>query len=270
MAFDNGNGVVATMPVAPTGYGYGYNGGGFGGFGGDGWWIILLLLCGWGGFGGMGGMNMMWPMMMNGGMMGGMGLYPWLDNSQNTNEGFRDTLLGIAGVNQNISATGSAITGAVRDGFYSAEIGANNRAMANMQQIFGVQSGLSDVKYTIGQEGCADRAAVANALNTLLMHVDQKVQGVQDKLCQLELDNVKAQYAAEQRENSNLRTELMYARGQASQIEQTAALREGQITAVDSLYNRLKNCPVPSQPVYGSQPIFNCNNGAGCGCGNVA
>ena len=35
------NGVVTTMPLAPS------NGGGFGGFGGDGWWIILLfiLLC---------------------------------------------------------------------------------------------------------------------------------------------------------------------------------------------------------------------------------
>jgi hypothetical protein len=42
---------VMTMPVAPTGAGYG---GGFGGFGNDGWWVILLLLAmngGWG-FGG--------------------------------------------------------------------------------------------------------------------------------------------------------------------------------------------------------------------------
>ena len=35
---------------------------------------------------------------------------------------------------------------------------------------------------------------------------------------------------------------------------------------VDALYNRLSNCPVPSVPVYGRQPIFTCNNG--CGCGN--
>lgn len=75
---ENGNGMV--MPVSP----YMGGGGGFGngGFGGDWGWIILLLLLasgGWGmgGFGGMGGMM--------GGMMGmDFGLYPWLNNSQNT------------------------------------------------------------------------------------------------------------------------------------------------------------------------------------------
>lgn len=41
----------------------------------------------------------------------------------------------------------------------------------------------------------------------------------------------------------------------------------------DSLYNRLKNCPVNAVPVYGNQPIFSCNpswnnNNCGCGCGN--
>jgi hypothetical protein len=37
---------------------------------------------------------------------------------------------------------------------------------------------------------------------------------------------------------------------------------------VDALYNRLSNCPVPSVPVYGKTNIFNCNQNAGCGCGN--
>ena len=85
MALEN-NGVVTTMPLAPS------NGGGFGGFGGDGWWLILLLLCfggGWGGFGG---------------GFGGYGNaqlsydFPWLLNGQNainanTNNGFRDAMI---------------------------------------------------------------------------------------------------------------------------------------------------------------------------------
>jgi hypothetical protein len=37
---------------------------------------------------------------------------------------------------------------------------------------------------------------------------------------------------------------------------------------VDALYNRLSSCPVPSVPVYGRQPIFQCNQQSGCGCGN--
>ena len=303
MLFQNegaGNGFY--MPVAPA-YGAGYGNGGGLGFGSGEWaWIILLLLIGGNGWGmggfGMGGM--MWPMMMGAGMNGfGLDyLYPWLNNSQHISDGFRDQALqtsigalqnsvtsgfgdvqlGIAGVNQNLCQTGNAITGAVRDGFSAAEIAANGRQMANMQQSFGIQSaintgfaqnaaGTADLKYTVATEACADRAALSNALNTILNHVDQKVQSVNDKLCQLELDGVKGQLAAEQRENANLRSDLMYARGQASQIEQTARIEASNAATVDSLYNRLKNCPVNAVPVAGNTPLFSCNPGFNSGCG---
>ena len=300
----SGNGFY--MPVAPA-YGYGGNGGGFGFGGGDWAWILLLLLIGgngWGFGGGFGG-GMMWPMMMGAGMNGfGLDyLYPWLNNSQHISDGFRDQFLntqigdlrtdvnrgfgdvqlGIAGVNQNICQTGNAITGAINNGFSAAEIAANGRQMANMQQGFGIQSaiqagtasaaaGTADLKYTVAQEACNDRAALSAALNTILTHVDQKVQGISDKLCQLELDGVKSQLAAEQRENANLRSDLMYARGQASQIDQTAQIKAGQAAAVNSLVSELRSCPIPAQPVYGSQPIFTCPGNSvnpGCGCGNT-
>ena len=88
-----------------------------------------------------------------------------------------------------------------------------------------------------------------------------------DKLCQLELDNERAQRAADQREIARLNSELMYARGQASQIEQTAQIRAGQNAAVAAAINELRSCPIPAQPVYGSQPIFTCGgNNSGCGC----
>lgn len=143
---NNGNGLQATLPLAPAGYsgGYGYpmmgfpmmgGFGGFGnGFGGDWSWILLLLLIcngGWGGFGGFGGFG------------GGLGIdFPWLLNGQqginaNTNAGFNqaatanslnglssavasgvgDIQLGIAGVNQNICQTGNAVTNAINSGF---------------------------------------------------------------------------------------------------------------------------------------------------------
>ena len=300
---DEGSGNGFYMPVAPA-YGYGGNGGGFGFGGGDWAWILLLLLIGgngWGFGGGFGG-GMMWPMMMGAGMNGfGLDyLYPWLNNSQHMSDGFRDQALqtsinglqnsvtagfgdvqlGIAGINQNICQTGNAITGAINNGFSAAEIAANGRQMANMQQGFGIQSaiqagtasaaaGTADLKYTVAQEACNDRAALSAALNTILTHVDQKVQGISDKLCQLELDGVKSQLAAEQRENANLRSDLMYARGQASQIDQTAQIKAGQAAAVNSLVSELRSCPIPAQPVYGSQPIFTCHGSVntGCGCG---
>lgn len=288
---DDNGGTNTTMLVQPSGFGGYGNNGGF--FGGDWAWILLLLLIGgngWG-FGGFGGMGGMMPWMMGMGMNGfGLDyLYPWLNNSQHISDGFRDqnlqtsisglqnsitsgfgdVQLGIAGVNQNICNAGNTITGAVRDGFSAAEIAANGRQMANMQQGFGIQSaiqggaastaaGIADLKFTVAQEGCSDRAALSGALNSILAHIDQKVQSVNDKLCQLELDGVKRQLSDEQRENANLRSEVMYARGQASQVAQTAALERSIAGEVDAVYNRLKNCPVSTVPVYGNQPIFTC------------
>lgn len=294
MALTDENGTGMVMPVQPM-YGNGYGNGGSGFFGGDWAWIILLLLIGgngWGFGGGFGGGMMPWMM---GGAMNGFGLdylYPWLNNSQHISDGFRDqnlqtsisglqnsvtagfgdVQLGIAGINQNLCQTGNAITGAVRDGFYGAEIAANGRQMANMQQLFGIQSAqqecccenraaIADTKYTIATEACATRQA--NADNT---------QKILDKLCQLELDGVKRQVADEQRENANLRSELQYARNQADRTAQTATFQQGLNNEVDALYNRLKNCPVNTVPVYGSQPIFTCPQtvNTGCGCGNGA
>ena len=305
MAFEQnygyGNGMV--MPVAPMNGGYG---GGSGFFGGDWAWIILLLLIGgngWG-FGGGFGMGGMMPWMMGMGMNGfGLDyLYPWLNNSQHISDGFRDqqlntqigdlrsdvnrgfgdVQLGISGLGRQICETGNNITGAVRDGFNAAEIAANGRQMANMQQAFGLQSTVqggfaanaaatADLKYTVAQEACNDRAAVSGALNTLMAHIDQKVQSVQDKLCQLELDGYKRQVADEQRENANLRADLMYARNQADRTAQTAVFQQGLNNEVDALYNRLKNCPVNTVPVYGNQPVFTCSGpsiGNSCCGGN--
>ena len=67
-------------------------------------------------------------------------------------------------------------------------------------------------------------------------------------------------------EIAQLRQELLYARGQASQDVQTARIIAGQSAEVDALYNRLNNCPVNTVPVYGKQPIFTCG-GNSCNCG---
>lgn len=81
-----------TMLVQPSGgMNYGNMGGGI--FGNDGLWLLLVLLLGggWGGFGGFGMGGMMGAGML--GMDMGFGLYPWLNNSQNINDGFRDAQL---------------------------------------------------------------------------------------------------------------------------------------------------------------------------------
>lgn len=281
MLSNNYNGIPATMLVGPTGYGgYGNNGGGL--LGGDlSILVLFFLFMMMGGWGGMGGFGF--------GMEGG--LYPWLNNSQNINSGFRDqqlntqvgdlrsdvnrgfgdVQLGLAGVNQNICQTGNGITQAINNGFNGAEIAANGRQMANMQQMFGLQS-------QIAQGNCDNRAAALEnryvlaqeACNTRQNSTDN-TQKILDKLCQLELDGVRRQVADEQRENANLRSENQYLRNQADRTAQTALFERGLNNEVDALYNRLKNCPVNTVPVAGNTPLFSCNPSfntpGGCGCG---
>jgi hypothetical protein len=272
---DENNGFY--MPVAPA-----YGGGnGFGnGFGGDGWWILLLFLLvgnnGWGGFGGFGGNQLGYD-------------FPWLMNGQqninaNTNNGFRDAMLndgitsirdGIAGLSTQLCDCCGDMQMALANGFAGVEQGANARQMANMQTAFGIQSqiaqngsdnrlGIADLKYTVATENCADRQALNEGVRDILASQTAGIQRILDKLCDQELQ-------AERRDNANLRSELMYARGQASQIEQTAQIKAGQQNTANQLISELRSCPIPAQPVYGSQPIFTCGGntygGCGCGCG---
>lgn len=285
---DESNGMV--MPVAPM---YGGGNGGFGGFGGDSWgWIILLLLCAGGGWGnGFGGGY--------GNMMLGYD-FPWLLNGQqninaNTNNGFRDAMINdnITSVRDGISSLSTQLCGccgdmqmALANGFAGVEQGANARQMANMQTAFGLQNavnagfngvglqlcqasadnrlGIANLGSDIAREACADRQAVNEGVRDILANQTAGIQRILDKLCDQELQ-------AERRDNANLRSELMYARGQASQVEQTAQLRASQAATANQLVSELRSCPIPSQPVYGNQPIFTCpnnNSGCGCGCGN--
>ena len=307
----NETGMDTTMLVSPTG---GFNGGNglFGG--GDSWLGILFLiaLCNGGfGFGGLGGG---YGAMMGMGMMdGGFGLYPWLNNSQNINDGFRDQMLnstvqgiqnsitsgfgdvqlGIAGVNQNICQTGNGIVGAINGAqsaltqqLYSNEIANLNRSFAeqtaNAQGFNGLQSQLAqcccdnraataDLKYVVAQENCQDRYEAAQNTRDIIDSQTRSTQAILDKLCALELDGIKSQLAQAQRENVGLQNQLNMAVMRESQAAQNAFIAEGLNNEVDALYNRLKNCPVNSVPVYGSQPIFTCAQNvanSNCGCGS--
>ena len=97
----------------------------------------------------------------------------------------------------------------------------------------------------------------------------RSTQAILDKLCALELDGVKSQLAAAQRENVGLQNQLNMATFAASQVDQTAQLRASQATTANQLVAELRSCPIPAQPVYGNQPIFTCPQTVNsCGCGN--
>ena len=197
------------------------------------------------------------------------------------NDGITSIRDGIGSLSTQLCNTGSNIEMALANGFAGVEQGANTRQMANMQTDFAMQtamnSGFNGLQSQLAQcccdnrlatcqtqnivqnEGNATRFADANNTRDIIDSQTRGTQAILDKLCALELD-------AKNDTISQLRQELTFAKGQASQIEQTALLRQGQEAEVDALYNRLSNCPVPTTPVYGRTPIFTCNNN-GCGCG---
>lgn len=302
------NGMNTTMLMTPANGvpymgGYGGNNGLFGG--GDSWLGILFLiaLCN-GGFGFGGGFGGGY-----GNMMLGYD-FPWLLNGQNginanVNGGFRDAQLhdsitstrdaisalatqlcgccgdmqlnmsnGINSVNQNVSQTGNgiiaAITGAqnsISQQMNTNEIASLNRSFAeqtaNQQGFNGVQAGIADLRYTEATEACATRNASAQNTRDIVDAIRSGDQMIMDKLCALELDGVKNQLAQAQRDNVGLQNAVNMATMQANSLSTADNI-------VDNLYNRLKNCPVNTTPVYGNQPIFTCpqNMNSGCGCGS--
>lgn len=280
MALTDEGGMGATMLVQPSG-GFPYpvyqNGmGNNNGFGGDWAWIILLLLLGWGnnGFGGYGG--------------GGNDIYPWMNQAEITSDGFRDQMInnnitsirdGIGSLSTQLCNCCGDVQMALANGFAGVEQGANARQIANMQSMFGIQSqladcccenrlGTADLKYTIATENCADRTQSLMNTRDIIDSQTRGTQAILDKLCALELDGVKAQLAQANRENVGLQNQLNMATLRESQTAQNAFIAQGLADEVDALYNRLSNCPVPSTPVYGRQPIFTCGqNNCGCGCG---
>ena len=273
----------------------GNNGGGMGGgfgnsFGGDWGWIILLLLIaggGWGGFGGFGG---------GAGSLAADGamLYPWMNQANLTSNGFQNQMLtdnvtsirdGIANLSTQLCGCCGDMQMALANGFAGVEQGANARQIANMQQAFAAQTAvtqgmndigmslqncccenranIADLKYVVATENCADRQAVSDGVRDIIASQTASTQAILDKLCQQEIDALKTQ-------NVSLQNQLNMANFNASQTAQNAFIAQGLNREVDALYNRLKDCPVSTVPVYGSQPIFTCPvnvaNGNGCSC----
>lgn len=284
MALTDGEGMNTTMLVSPTG-GVTGNNGGFG-FGNDWGWIILLLLFAGGGWGN-----------GFGGGFGGFGGYefPWLFNGQqninsNTNNGFRDAMIndnitsvrdGIAGLSTQLCGCCGDMQMALANGFAGVEQGANARQIANMQQAFASQTALTqgmndigmslqncccenraniaDLKYTVATENCADRQVVSDGIKDILSATQAQTQAILNQLCADKIEQKNDTIA-------QLRSELLYARGQASQDVQTAVIQAGQ----RGLANEVEQYVAPRAiPAYVVQNPNCCStyNGCGCGCG---
>lgn len=289
-------------PYPVFGSSSGGQGGGNGGFGsGDGAWAIILLIIilvaagGWnnGGNGG-GGFGGGQPIVINDG--GGSSVQRGFDQAA--------TMAGLSGIQSGISNLSTQLCGCCGDiqnslcnGFAGVNSTVNSGVNTIAQQLYAntiadlersfaaqtastqgmtaIQSQLAQcccdnrlatesLRATVLSENCQDRYEAASNTRDIIDSQTRSTQAILDKLCALELDNYK-------RENDNLRTQLNMSALRESQTAQTAQILAGQNAEVDALYNRLSQCPIPAEPVYGRQAIFTCpnnNSGCGCGCGN--
>jgi hypothetical protein len=290
MSLENGgNGSNMYMPVAPA-----YGNSGFGGFGGDGgWWLILLFLFAFGGWGGYGG-----GMGGYGNMMLGYD-FPWLLTGQNainnnTNDGFRDQMLnngitsirdGIGGISTQLCNGFAGVNSTVNSGFANAETAANARQIANMQQAFAAQTATSQgfnglqaqlaqcccdnrlascqTQNLVQNEGNATRFADANNTRDIITSQTNSTQAILDKLCQLELDGVKAQVEAKNDKIADLNRQLTMANLAASQTAQTSRILADNAAQTVALEQYLNPVPVPAYMVQNP----NCCAQNMCGCG---
>ena len=251
-------GTTMYMPVAPA-YGYNGNNGNDNMFGGNWMWFLLVWMAmfGWGnnGFGGFGNGNNAAGDIQRG--FDQSALTTGINNIQTA------LCNGFAGVNQGIS-----------NGFAQAEIAANSRQMADMNQQFALQSALqncccenraatADLKYTVATEACADRNTISNALRDVLEATNASTQKIIDMMCQDKID-------AKNEKIAELLGRLAMAqnaaafnalgdRFQASQDNQTAALER-----------YLAPTPIPAYMVQNPNCCTNNFGYGGCGCGCAA
>lgn len=282
--FDNNANNGFYMPVAPAyNGGYGTNNGC--GFGGDGaWWLLVLFLFafngnGWGN--GFGNAN---------------GAMPYLMNNNTNNDvqrGFDQSAVmnGINGINsavvngfadtqQSLCSGFAGVNQAICNGFSGAEIAANSRQMANMQQQFANQTAMSggfnalqaqlaqcccdnrlataNLTSTVLAENCYDRQALSDGIRDILVNSNNNTQKIVDMMCQDKID-------AKNEKIAELQSRITMAELVANNNNQTAAIQAGQ----RALANEIEQYVLPTaKPAYIVQNPNCCpqNYGYGCNC----
>lgn len=239
MALTDENSMV--MPVTPM-YG-GNNGGGFGDFGNGGafWILLLFILLGNGGWGN--------------GFGGGNDMYPWMNQSNQINSGFRDQMLNtsVAGIQNDITAGFGNVQNSLCSGFAGVNATITNAHMANLERSFAAQTaqtaGMTALQSQMAQCCCDNRLATCQTQNIVQnegaatrLAIQEQTQAILDKMCQQEIDNLKAQ-------NLALQNQVNMQNLAASQTMQTAQLIADNTAQTQYIVNRVAPYPIPAYTV---------------------
>ena len=237
------------MPVSPM---YGGNGGGFGGLGGDWDWIILLLLFAGGGWGN--------------GFGGGDNIYPWMNQSNQVNDGFRDQMINssVNGIQGAVSSGFGDVQTALCGGFAGVNasiVGAQNgitnqmynNTIADLERSFASQTavtnGMTNLSSQLSQCCCDNRLATCQTQNLVAseaaatrLAIQEQTQAILDKMCQQEIDALKGQVVA-------LQNQVNMQNLAASQATQTATLIADNTAQTQYIVNRVAPYPIPAYTV---------------------
>ena len=184
------------------------------------------------------------------GTVGGDALYPWLNQAQNNWEGI------------------SQLQNTVSNGFAQAEIAANARQVADMNQNFALQTqfancccenrlATANLQSTIISENCADREALNSIGRDIIAAQNAGTQRILDQMCNDKIDSKNEKIA-------DLERQLTMANLAASQNAQTATILANNEAQTAALERYLAPNPIPAYTV--ANPNC-CGQTFGCGCG---
>jgi hypothetical protein len=248
--------------VYPNGGNSGF-GFGDGAFGGGFFWIIILfffaLFMGWGNGGNASGNN-----------GGGYGFVPYGMPYGGVQQGFDQAAImgGLNGIQTSLAnaevsrCNQQANILATLNGNQNANTAAmNSLAMGLQNCCCENRAATADLKYTVATEACADRAAIGDALQNVLVQNNANTQRILDMMCQDKID-------AKNEKIAELQNQLTMANLAASQNAQTAAILTDNLAQTQALEQYLAPVARPAYIVQNPNCCannFGCNSGCGCG-----
>lgn len=193
-------------------------------------------------------------------------LYPWMNQSNQMQEGFNSQML-----NSNVNGIQNAITSGFGDvqtalcgGFAGVNASVNgvqngitaqmySNQIADLERSFAAQTAntqaLTGLSQQMSQCCCDQRLAVCQTQNLVSnegaatrLAIQEQTQAILDKMCQQEIDALKAQ-------NLALQNQVNMQNLAASQAQQTAALIADNTAQTQYIVNRVAPYPIPAYTV---------------------
>ena len=182
-------------------------------------------------------------------------MYPWLNNSNQINDGFRDQMINssINGIQSGVISGFGDVQTALCGGFAGVNASITNAQMASLERSFATQTAntqaISGISSQLAQCCCDNRLATCQTQNIVQsegaatrLAIQNQTQAILDKMCQQEIDAYK-------RENDNLRAQINMQALAASQATQTAALIADNTAQTQYIVNRVAPYPIPAYTV---------------------